>query len=241
MLVDIDDDRTIVDDAIVGRHPAGYVLRWPFRRRKSWRVQFPGAKYTAVTAVNDGGTAIGFYAARNGRVFGFVEKDGLWTSYVKERPLGINGAGDVVGYFERNGVHYALGPHGPIVVPGAVASEATGINERGDVVGWMKTAGGTTTSFLFSGSAYTALAYPHATATQAYAINRQGLIVGAFIDSAGLTHGFILANAMRQPSWSQFDDPKSTGETALRGINRHQDLVGWYVDQTGRTTGFYCV
>jgi probable HAF family extracellular repeat protein len=157
---------------------------------------------------------------------------------------GINGGGQLVGFFETSG---AGAPHGfldsggsftPIDVPGAPFTIALGINTGGQIVGQAGAHG-----FLDSGGSFASIDVPGAGATAALGINTTGQIVGEFTDATSLSvsrftdltgrHGFLESGG----SFTLIDVPGALG-TIASGINDLGQIVGAFTDAAGKTHGF---
>ena len=112
--------------------------------------------------------------------------------------LGINNAGQVVGYFGigtgfRGFLRNTYGNLTIIEVPGALYTEPFGINNNGEVVGLF--IGSRFRGFLRDAKdSFTIINVPAASYTEVHGINDTGLIVGSFDDATG-THGFIAVPA----------------------------------------------
>jgi len=111
--------------------------------------------------------------------------------------LGINDAGQIVGFFEDSGATPTA--HGflkdgatftTVDPPGATSTEAFGINDAGQIVGLFYDATARQHGFLKDGAIFTTIDPPGSTFTQAFGINDAGQIVGFFSDGTG-THGFL--------------------------------------------------
>jgi probable HAF family extracellular repeat protein len=157
--------------------------------------------------------------------------------------LGINGAGQVVGYYAAgNSSHGFLlsgGNYTALNAPGATNTIANGINAAGLVVGSYAPSAQYQHAFLWSAAGgYTAFDRPNATATLANGINDAGQTVGYFSDSAG-THGFL-----RSPAgvYTTIDAPQADPNfpnTLAYGVNNVGGIAGFFSDAvTGLDRGF---
>lgn len=240
----------------------GFVVN-SYGQGKFKNVDFPGAVATVVTSLSNSKSIAGYYFTKQGWIFGFIEQDGLYTSY-KDPKLkqgdsnitelrGINDAALAVGFYtDQYGADHAfelnaaISQYHPINPPGGVSVEATGINGKGDIVGFMTTQKGSTScinspckTWMLKGGAFTEYSYPQSTNTQGLAINWQDQIVGSFADSSGNTHGFVLSDPLATPQWQQIDEPKADGATVLTSIQDKEYMVGYYqVGSGGYTNGF---
>ena len=107
-------------------------------------VDIPGASVSAVTAMNDRGSMVGFYQDASGQ-HAFLLKDSRLTTLDAPGDLAsvaydIDDAGRVVGAFVGasglpHGFLYAKGVRTTIDVPGSADTVLQGINASGDIVG----------------------------------------------------------------------------------------------------------
>jgi uncharacterized membrane protein len=231
---------------------AGGVGPYEFHPGKDYEIErFPGSADSELTSLNNDGMVAGWYEAGKGKIYGLTEWQGIWTKYSDPRAgramriLGINDAGDIVGYYEnRQGIDQAFafyaGSKFRTMFRFSTGSVASAINDRGRIVGWETVAGGPSEGWLLEGKRFTHLAYPGAVSTQPSGINNSGEIVGSYEDASGNTHGFILTQPLKAPHWQAFDESHASGETVLAGINDGDDLVGYYQNGSGRIVAFFC-
>jgi hypothetical protein len=239
------------------QHPnKGYVLRPPYGQANYTNENFPGSTQTQVTGLNNQGDTSGFWVTANGTNHGFVEWNGVFSSYNDPKTphmagsvnqlLGINENGQAVGFYNDAAgnshayqVNQATRVFTAIKIPGAVSAAATGINKGGYIVGTAKDAAGDTSSWLLApGGQLTTYQFPGGSDTQAFGINPQKQIVGSYLDGNGVMHGFVLTNPQGPTShWQSIDDPNGVGSTVVNGINGAGDLVGFYTDAAGNTDG----
>ena len=231
---------------------AGGVGPYEFHPSKDYEIErFPGSADSELTSLNNDGMVAGWYEAGKGKIYGLTERQGIWTKYSDPRAgramriLGINDAGDIVGYYEnRQGIDQAFafyaGSKFRTMFRFSTGSVASAINERGRIVGWGTVASGATEGWLLEGTRFTNLAYPGAVSTQPSGISDSDEIVGSYEDASGKTHGFILTQALKAPHWQAFDESHASGETVLAGINDGDDLVGYYQNGSGRIVAFFC-
>lgn len=235
-------------------HPnKGYTLNAPYGQGNYVNENFPGSVQTQVTAINGKGDTAGFWVDGNGNNFGFIEWNGVFTSYKNPHTgkgtvnqlLGINDNGIAVGFYtDANGINHAYelnqktGKFTSIVPPGGNNATAAGINDYSDVVGFLTASNSNTVSFLKKGTTYTEFDFPNSTNTQALGVNENDEIVGDYTDSAKQMHGFVLISPLHNAKWHSIDDPNGLGTTTINGLNDNGDLVGFYVDGAGNTDGF---
>ncbi len=235
-------------------HPnQGYTLKPTYHQSNYTNENFPGSVQTQVTAINNHGYTAGFWIDGNGTNFGFIEWNGVFTSYrnpntgtgTVNQLLGLNDTGIAVGFYtDGNGVNHAYslnqnnGHFAAILPPRAVSATATGINDNGDVTGFFTASNGNVVGFLRKGKSYTEFEFPNSTNTTPFGINKADQIVGSYVDSNGKMHGFLLSHPLTQAQWQSIDDPNGIGTTVVNGLNDKAQLVGFYVDSNGNTDGF---
>jgi hypothetical protein len=239
---------------VLPSHPnKGYVLSPPYGQANYTNENFPSSAQTQVVAINNMGETAGFWVNPHLTNAGFIERNGVFTSYVDpltpagrgsvNQLLGINDNGIAVGFYnDANGnshaymVNQATGVFTAIPHQGK-STQATGINDAGDVVGFDMSAAGVTSSFLIKGGVVTRFQFPGGSDTQAFGINKSDQIVGSYLDGAGVMHGFVLDHPTTTPAWHSVDDPNGVGSTVINGENDAGDLVGFYTDSAGNTDG----
>ncbi|HEY1920187.1 MAG TPA: hypothetical protein VGH27_31835 [Streptosporangiaceae bacterium] len=236
-------------------HPnKGYLLDPPYAPSNYINENFPGSAQTQVTGLNNIGDSTGFWVNNAGTNRGFVEWNGVFTSYTDpaspktagsvNQLLGINNKGVAVGFYnDAKGhahayeVNQATGVFTALKAPG-VSVTATAINTNGFIVGFATKAGVTSSWLRTSSGQLTSFQFPGGSDTQAFGINIHGEIVGSYLDGAGVMHGFTLKNPLGPVShWQSIDDPNGIGSTLINGINDAGDLVGFYTDAAGNTDG----
>ncbi|HTW06749.1 MAG TPA: hypothetical protein VME46_04515 [Acidimicrobiales bacterium] len=231
-------------------HPnKGYQVA-PYTGTTFTNENYPGSQQTQVTAINDWGNTVGFYALPNGTNAGFLDEDGVMTSVADpattsspavNQLLGINNDGIAVGFYnDKSGnahayrwdrktqVFTAIDPFGSSNVT------ATGINDHGTVVGFYAEANGNTAGFIMNGTSVTSVEYPGSTNTQIFGVNDSGTVVGTYVGAKKLNHGFIYSNG----TFRQVNDPDGVGGTIVNGLNNIGGVVGFYMDAKGNTDGF---
>ena len=148
--------------------------------------------------------------------------------------LGLNDAGDVVGYYyNESGVHgylYSGGNYTTNNYPSALSTTNWDINNAGQIVGFASLSGGLQASFVYSGGKYTTISDPLGTnGTSATGINNVGQLVGYYEDSSEASHGFIYSGG----NFTALDDPLATNGTFAYGINDKGQVVGFYLSGNG--------
>ncbi|HLI05378.1 MAG TPA: hypothetical protein VKV40_02300 [Ktedonobacteraceae bacterium] len=226
------------------QHPnKGYTLSRPYGQGNYANENFPGSVQTQVTAINNKGDTAGFWVDSFGNNFGFVEWNGVFTSFrgpdavapvtssspSNAKPsftqlLGINDQGFAVG-FDMDGqgnthgfkLNLSTGQFTHIHPPdGGSNLTAAAINGNGDVAGFFTASDGKTVlGFLFKGGTYSVFSFPNSATTMALGVNDADQIVGSYVDSNNQTRGFLLSNPLHHAQWQTIDDPHgiSNGKT----------------------------
>ena len=242
-------------------HPnKGYVLELPYGQGNYVNENFPGSQQTQVTAINNKGATVGFWADTAGDNFGFVDRNGRFTDVVDphaqnaagngmttEQLLGVNNQKVAVGFWvdangNSHGFLYNVHKRSftEIGIPGSASVTPTAINDDGRVVGFYVGAQGQDVAFVRSSHGQiTALTGPAgATTTMALGINNKDEVVGSYMDATGATHGFTWT---RRGGYTTIDDPNgvrgANAETVVNGVNDQGQLVGFYLDNAGNTDG----
>jgi hypothetical protein len=235
-------------------HPnKGYTLAPPYGQANYTNENYPGSMQTQVTGLNNSGDTCGFWVDANGNNFGFIEWNGVFTSYKNPHTgkgtvnqlLGINDAGIAVGFYtDANGVNHgytvnqATGKFAAVVPTNGSNVIASGINNAGDVVGFETTGSGNVDGFLRKNKKFTSFSFPGSNNTSPLGVNKNDEIVGFFVDSASAMHGFTLTMPLTDAKFKLVDDPLGKGTTTINGLNDKAELVGFYVDSAGNTDGF---
>lgn len=114
-------------------------------------------------------------------------------------PLGINNAGEIVGYWDTN----PSSPHGFLRTPdglifsldvpdaGSGGTAAFAINDVGQVTGYYADTSGLLHGFVQTRGQFQKLDAPAAVATIATTINNYGVVAGEYFDATGARHGFV--------------------------------------------------
>jgi hypothetical protein len=238
-------------------HPnKGYTLMPPYNQNNYTNENFPGSMQTQVTALNNINDTAGFWVDANGNNFGFIEWNGVFTSYKDPKTgkgtvnqiLGLNDAGIAVGFYvDATGMSHgfslnqATGKFTPITPPGGTNVVASGINQNGDICGF-ETVGGSTSGmvvgFILRGKTFTSFSFPNSMNTTPLGINVKDEVVGVYVDNASEMHGFTVTKPLTKAKYASIDDPFGVGTTTINGLNDKGALVGFYVDNQGFTDGF---
>ncbi len=211
---------------------------------------FPGSQQTQVTAINDWGNTVGFYANSAGANYGFLDEDGVMTTVsdpaTSSSPpvnqlLGINNNGEAVGFYNdakgnahayqwdrKTGAFTAIDPFG------STSASATAINDHGAVAGFYAEANGNTAGFIKQGGTWSSIEYPGSKNTQIFGLSDQGTAVGMYVGAHKLTYGFVYSGG----TFKTISDPNGIGSTVVNGLNNLGTIVGFYTDAAGNTDGF---
>ena len=246
-------------------HPnKGYALVPPFAQRDFLNENFPGAKQTQVTGLNDHGVTVGFWSTQNtasmaNNNFGFYWANGRFhkvdfpvndnASPPVNQLLGVNNYGIAVGFYTNSGglnrgYEYDIwtGRFTRVEMPGksdgtaGPSLTAAAINNHGDVAGFYNKTSALVDAFLkLHSGGFITLAYPGATATQAFGLNDSGVVVGTYTTGSG-NAAVTHGFTWHAGHWTSLNI-KGASSTAVNGINDEGDLVGFYTDAKGNTDG----
>jgi len=243
-------------------HPnQGYLLALSRGGSHFVNENFPGAKQTQVTGLNDAGVTVGFYSTQNkasqmNNNFGFYTRHGHFhavnfPAIHRSAPpvnqlLGVNDSDVAVGFYtdrrgHNHGYTYNIISHRfhRVMIRDGVSTTAAAINNHGDIAGFRTGMLGQTKAFVLRPNGHlTVLHYPGASATMAFGINDSGEVVGAYTKGSGdnaRSFGFTWS---ARHGWRSISDPMGKGTTLVNGVNDLGDLVGFYTDAQGNTDGF---
>jgi probable HAF family extracellular repeat protein len=171
--------------------------------------------------------------------------------------LGINDAGQIVGYFgSGNAGHpnmgyalrapYAQGDFGGENFPRSAQTQITGLNDAGISVGFFSTQNGATPAddnnfgFWRQDGRYHEVSYPTKNnskppVNQLLGINDTGTAVGFYTDSAGNAHGY--AYNIRTRRFKLVTVPGATSLTAT-AINNEGSVAGFFTNKKGTVDAF---
>ena len=256
-LLGINDKFTIsgyYGSGLTGHPNRGYTVVAPFPPGVFTAEDFPGSVQTQVTCIDNKGNTGGFWVGAKGVNRGFIEWNGVFTSYAHPKAkatvtqiLGLNNDGIAAGFYtNKNGVNHgftldqATGAFTPVVPPGSANVTASAINNKGDVVGFYTTGSDVTLGFFFKKTtkAYTVFRFPGSNNTTPFGVNDGDAIVGSYVDAQNAMHGFLLTNVVGTAKFTSIDDPNGIGTTTINGIAPNAfDMVGFFVDGNGNTNG----
>jgi hypothetical protein len=232
-------------------HPnKGYTVVTPYNQDNFTAENVPGSAQTQVTCIDNLGNTGGFWINAAGVNLGFVEWNGVFTTYKHPKAkgkvtqiLGLNDAGTAVGFYTDGAganhgftLNQATGKFKPVQPPGGANVTAAAINNNGDVVGFYGAPSGSI-GFLEKNGVFSTFMYPKSTSTMVFGVNDHDAIVGVYVDTAGAMHGFLLESPLLNAKFTTIDDPNGIGKTTLNGINNNSQMVGFYEDTAGNTNG----
>jgi hypothetical protein len=235
-------------------HPnKGYTILPPYGQANYTNENYPGSAQTQVTALNNLHDTAGFWVDANGNNFGFIEWNGVFSSYKDPKTgkgtvnqiLGLNDAGTAVGFYtDATGVNHgfsldqATGKFTAITPPGLSNVIASGINQNGDITGFGAEGTGNVVGWILKGRTFSTFSFPGSNNTTPLGINVKDEMVGTYVDSASAMHGFTVTDPLTKAKYTSIDDPNGIGTTTINGLNDKGALVGFYVDGNGFTDGF---
>ena len=181
---------------------AGVQHGFIIRRGRFETVDFRGHKNSNVDAVDDCGRILGVYWDADGAYHGMLSLDGNETPFDVSGardtyPLGMNRAGDSVGYWDADGrvthgyLRHANGQVDPLDVPGAASTAAFAINDHGQVAGYFADTTGALHGFVRTGQHVQQLDMPGGVATIVTSLNNRDSVAGEYFDASGVRHGFV--------------------------------------------------
>jgi hypothetical protein len=231
-------------------HPNKGFTVAPYSGRTFTNENFTGSQQTQVTAINDWGNTVGFYALPSGANYGFLDEGGVTSSVTdpltSSKPpvnqlLGLNNDGQAAGFYNdsKNNSHAYIWDRvtrvfTPINPPGATSSTATAINDHGTVAGFFTKANGNIVSFIKQGAAWKTISVPGSTTTEIFGLNDEGVAVGMYVGQHKQTYGFVYSGG----TLKTISDPNGVGSTVVNGLNNSGQIVGFYTDSKGNTDGF---
>lgn len=166
------------------------------------RVDFRGHVNANIDGMDISGSYVAVYwdadkiyhgmLGRHGNEIPF-DVDGARDTY----PLGLNVAGESVGYWDIDGVtthgylRHANGRVEVLDMPGAAATVAFAVNDCGQVAGYYTERSGALHGFVRTGATFRQIDMPGAVATIVTTINNRDSVAGEYFDAAGVRHGFV--------------------------------------------------
>jgi len=212
-------------------------------------INVAGAAETDTYANNKNAQITGDYLDSSGIIHGVIIRGKTATTIDNPKGSstigqGINGKGDVVGYYTNTktgiitGFLYTGGKFSDVAPKGSLETEASGINNKGDIVGLYLDSNGVQHGFLWNGKKFKDIDPKGSQATTAWGVNNAGLITVFMIDSNGAYESFSTAD--KGKTFTKIKDPKedSTIGTVCHTPNTAGDIVGTYFDSSQIAHGF---
>jgi probable HAF family extracellular repeat protein len=226
-----------------------------------------GTSETVVNGINDAGQMVGFYKDSLGNTNGMLIDPAPPTTYtpvlqtldnpgrpVFNQLLGINNAGEIVGYdganqqgFPNKGYSLTI-QSGKAVYqgenyPGSLQTQVTGINNAGLTVGFETDAAGNSAGFVDNNGRFTLAVDPNAPAVNGVltenfgGVNDLGQVAGFYAaDANGDDQGFVYDSKSGTFTDLNFNDPGITSVTAT-DVN-DKGWISGFMTQNGSTMGF---
>jgi hypothetical protein len=214
------------------------------------KVDYPGAEYTKLYSLNNGGVVIGLYGSSAGtteHAVTYSAQSLKWMAlpdiqgYPYNEGYGINDDGVAVGNaFTSSGSSVAwiwdpvTASYSFFAVPGAAlySTSPSGLNDKGQIAGYFADANGVYHGFLKEYGTYTTIDFPGAPYTFLDGLNNSGVVQGQIYDAASAAEGFVAT------SGGLFAIVIYPGEqnTVLVGINDRGDVCGSYWQIFGLNT-----
>jgi hypothetical protein len=206
----------------------------------------PGSTYVYPLAINEAGTAVGYYGTKSGNPQGFIYAKGTATSLSYPKAIltyvaGINRAGTIVGtYQDKNGFYHgfiytAAKGFTDVSVPDATATSLEAINDKGVAVGSSTNASGVTQIITYAKGKFTPITIDTSSTPVPVGIDDEGDIAGWFSNSSGNGENtFVYANGVA----TILTNPAKVFFSQAYGINKHGVVVGQAATVTGNQYGF---
>jgi len=211
------------------------------------RLDFPGGDTVATTllGVNSEGNIVGLHSVSSGPplapVQGFIHDGAHFTDIRVPGDAGytvingINDSDELVGVTSDTGGFggflYSRNGFSHISFPGTlfVNTAPSAINNSGTIVGTIDCdGGGCESGFLYKDGKYIKIVMPGAYTmfTSLGGVNNRGDLGGSWTDTNSAQHGFVEVEG----HFTSIDFPgaSANGNTAVLGINDHDEIVGLY-------------
>jgi hypothetical protein len=248
-------------------HPnQGYTIRQPWKQSDLANENFPHAKQTVVTGLNNHNVQVGFFSTQNnasgvnnnfgwyfnGKFHKVVFPHASNASPTKDQLRGVNDHDIAVGFYKDSAgldrgytFNIKTGKFALVTKPGespggsSPSLRANAIDNAGDVAG-SYTSDGVTEGFLkLADGTFITIAIPGASSTTALGVNNDDTVVGAFTAGSGskaVTNGFVWLTG--GSSVVETGNINGIRDINITGINDKNILTGFYVDSKGHTDGF---
>ena len=177
-----------------------------------------GTLFNQALGINDSNVTVGYSSAtdpagatgqtaysQSGGTFTNI--NALLPSNVNSQAVGINNAGEIVGFYQptattdlgfldKNGVISTIDPFGSAI------TQALGINNEGEIVGFYTDAGGVQHGYIDNGGVFTTLDPPGSQSTTINGLNDRGDLVGFFTDPNDNVVGFVASPVPEPSTWA---------------------------------------
>ncbi len=250
---------------VTGINSRGTIVGYYILNNYDYCFELSAGVYTTITpagaechGINDSGTVAGFFMPSGGTPYGFLWKNGVYTSPIippgtaeGAYALGIGNGGLVVGYYidingDNNGFSWNsnTNTYETIDLPGAVPATQTmiwGVN-NGRMVGQFYPSAFTdpelATSFLYSNGTFIAFntwGTALANCTLVTGLNASGAMVGDSLTDGcdGNQYGFLLQNG----NFTELSYPGSS-ITLAYGVDADGDVAGSYFTTNDLSQGY---
>jgi uncharacterized membrane protein len=223
------------------------------RSGKYTSIDFPGARGSTLSAINNRGQMAGRYSlvspypgdpAGNSQQRSFLLDKGKYTKIdfpgaIETQALSINNLGQVVGQYTRQdgtfgGFRWDKGRIKDIDipdVPGQIGASVSAINDKGELVGSVAVTENSQLvqfGFLLARGRFTTFRAPRVPFTVPFGINNRGQISGTTLADGTLStaRGFLLAKGAKGP-FTTIRFPGTAASVAF-GLNNLTQVVGGY-------------
>ncbi len=208
-------------------------------------ITIAGATYIYPTAINDAGTAVGYYGTSSGNPLGFTYAHGTITTISYPKSLetyvtGINTAGTLVGtYRDANGFFHGFTYSGStftsVSMPNATTTSLNAINDKGVALGSVTNPSGVTSIVTYAKGIFTSYTTASGVVPIAVAINNSGTFTGWYTDATG--RGETSFINIKGITTTLTNRGKIFYQQAF-GMNKNGVVVGQAASETGHQFGF---
>lgn len=218
------------------------VISLPMRAQtfKYAAINFPGAKSTVATGINNGNVIVGYYTDSSNHIYGFRLANGTYTKINVPNSAGtiangIADTGDIVGTYSlpspqppnsygflRNSTGYHK-----IQCPNAQFTGAGGVNKYGTIVGGCQEPNVGQVGYILKGGTFRFINAPTNgnPDTQLNGVSNTGW-VGGQVFSGDDQRGFFIVAATTGGTDLDFIEPFMAIDNFVNGVNSRGDIVG---------------
>ncbi len=205
-----------------------------------------GATYVYPLAINDAGTAVGYYGTSSGNPQGFSYAKGAVTTLSYPKAIqtyvtGINSAGTIVGtYRDKNGffhgfLYTAAKGYTDVSVPNATTTSLEAINNNGVAVGSSTSPSGVTQVVTYADGSFTPVATASGVIPIPVAINAAGTIAGWYNNTSSRGElSFVSVKGVT----TTMKTPGKIFYSQAFGMNKFGVVVGQAASVDGHQFGF---